>query len=594
MSITLRLDAIVHQNQAPNELYAQFQDASTDWVIEPQHARFSSKEIDLLKQIAKRALVDTELDKSSLIALQRRFHLLAAQDYRLQETSDDLQRLTLDPSPFWPTAYIPFAKTIIQLARRIKNWFLLYLKTHNHAWNYQKYDVALDELKKALSKKYDLTALLQTLKEPKTPLEMHTSQVIESLCYPEYYSDARSRYTQLLLHLRSGLEHKGSQFLTDVATCRLCDVNMHVFGESLVENMIAAGLNTVSARTTWLEVLPIAVQFQAMQKARRNLSTYLKIQFNKVKATINCDFDPHFQTNVPHKQLDFTLDSTSEPIRMIAMGTPTIQKTVGPTAINPEFKAFIEGLGSERHLYINLQNRQARWFFCDESSRVDALEAFSEQSRGKLHLITLAQDSAFYHQTGHFKKPQRVDAFIDEFIHLMKEGKEGYHFGSVQDSAFWQRLQNELTTYVRALFEKNDADILNDQEKKNCIELCYPVIIHNLIEHVRAKTMQIVCKDGIDRAGKCQGLFIQYLAAGETSGLTSERKKLLAAISLARAPIVKAQPMVAGRRARFLSALAYLEDIACQARVRAQFWNHKMRPTIIAPVREESQRAIDS
>lgn len=145
--------------------------------------------------------------------------------------------------------------------------------------------------------------------------------------------------------------------------------------------------------------------------------------------------------------------------------------------------------------------------------------------------------------------------------------------------------------YCKAIFDKELDSKLTSQERRDFLELAYPVIIDHLLKHFDATTMNITCKDGIDRGGKTQGLFIQYLAIGEENGFTADRKKMMAAIALARAPLVKAQPMIGSRRRRFLSALQRTEAKGCYDRLRTQFWNHE-HPIITPPTEKPSQQAI--
>ena len=474
------------------------------------------------------------------------------------------------------------------------------LKTRNTAWNEQKYALAIDELKLALiDRTMSPAELLLNLQQKSSlsALEKHEAAILTALCNPEKFSSAKNRYRALITHLRQGLScNENSVLLNTLCNARFTEVNLHTFGQSLVENMIHTGVDTVTnhpiCKTNYLQELPVDAQLEAMTHYPRNPSTYLKVQLGKLKATINHSFDPHIQTNVPHKQLEFSIDNDQH-VTMIGMGTPTIEDGSSPAKINPEFRHFILN-HSGSHLYINLQNNAPKWRIGDESARVRVLTAFSEASSGKLTLITLAQDSLFYHQKGSFgKEILSIKAFITRLITYLQSGQHGYACPAPKNTSFWTELENDLQIYARAIFDKQLDDPFSKNERRDFIELSYPVIIHHFLKECSATSMNITCKDGIDRAGKAQGLFIQYLAIGEPSGFTTERKKLMAAICLARAPIVKAQPMILSRRRRFLSALDRTNEPSCQTRLQKQFWSTKKeRPSIQAPIHKESQTAI--
>lgn len=590
----------------PESLLLRFIAKNPIWDLFSENKRLTPSQICSLEKMADLALISA-LTPSQTKRLRYKMALLAKHDYRLHDAASKAAKIgkPIDTEANAFTCFIkkwiPCAQAVLRVIKRLQAAFNTYMNTHNHAWNQQKYDIVLDELRGALIQQ----GILPTQKLTEFGTESHMFGLLHALCKPEAYKDAQDRYRHMMVHLRQGLASQRADtapFFTLVCRSRFTGVNLHTFGQSLVENMIAAGISTVTDRALpkleWLEDLPLDKQLEAMTRSPRNLTTYLKVQLGKVKATINYLFDPHIQSNVCHRQLDFQITDRQGQtcqVIMIGMGTPTIENGRGRAEVNPEFTNFIqEHPGS--HLYVNLQNNAPKWLIGDESARIDALTRCSQNSNGKLHLVTLAQDSDFYHQKKTFGKQTLTSKmFIRQFTRYMQTGQQGYQFPAALNPEFWSRLEVDLQTYCTALFDKDIDCELSVSERRDFLELSYPLIIDHLLQEFGIATMNITCKDGIDRGGKTQGLFIQYLAIGETEGFTPVRKKLMAAISLARAPLVKAQAMISSRRRRFLSALQQTEKNGCHARIQNQYWStKKARPVITVPQHKESQIAISA
>lgn len=229
--------------------------------------------------------------------------------------------------------------------------------------------------------------------------------------------------------------------------------------------------------------------------------------------------DSLMEGNLPF--LQFVLPNGTAVIRM---AMPAVD---GSRGIHPEFLAFVRG--QKKHLYVNLMKRHGL-----EGPLSRAIEALD----GTIEVVTLDKNSPFYWQEGDF--PESADAFKELFIMHMS-GSDFYWSTPIELKPILEKV------HLRYFQEKPK---LSQKEREDFIELAYLEILDDLVASLNPESMNITCKQAMDRAPSLAVLWQCKL------GLAN--KKEVAALLLAPPLLVHNRPTHRSRLTRFTSALQYI------------------------------------
>lgn len=275
-----------------------------------------------------------------------------------------------------------------------------------------------------------------------------------------------------------------------------------------------------------------------------------------VRGQVNFRFDPYMQENTPYILFHYNN------IPVIRMGTPTCEGYFAPITetahITKEFELFLQSYKKRglKHLYINLQNRVPQMLGKNEAPRCRALEALAEQYPDTFTLVTLTKNSSFYSQEGLFEHLDDAAKFKEQLLQQLFLEDSGFFFDQIplllESDQIFASLIQKVHTQIFA-----GKQILNQEERRAFIELFYLELEKYLIDLIKPNSLNISCKDGIDRAGAATSLlyFDTHLKGKK---LTDEEVLDLEAILFAPALLVKKRPILENRFRRFMSAARYL------------------------------------
>lgn len=213
--------------------------------------------------------------------------------------------------------------------------------------------------------------------------------------------------------------------------------------------------------------------------------------------------DPRFQgmgeeSDIEDQFLDGNLPSWIARINdtsLIRMGQPMIHsngpmKWVYAPQASPEFMEFVNGQKS--HLYVNLMKRNGT-----EGSLSRSIEQLGE-TIPHLMVITLDKNSDFYHQN----TPPKAD-FKTEFLNELLKEEENYSFPKEFPR---EELVSLLLAVQNHYFAGKNPETV--EERKDFIELTYIALLDRLVEKYHPQTLNITCKQGIDRAPSLIALWL--------------------------------------------------------------------------------------
>ncbi|KAF3362161.1 hypothetical protein PHSC3_001226 [Chlamydiales bacterium STE3] len=160
--------------------------------------------------------------------------------------------------------------------------------------------------------------------------------------------------------------------------------------------------------------------------------------------------------------------------------------------VHEEFSNYITHLGDQKHLYVNLMKRRGK-----ELKKSRLLENF-EASQKALLLVTLDKDSSFYWQSFDDSKSSEAQVFKETFIHHMFKEKGDFYWSKKLNREEWQKECRELVNNIHAQFFAN-RPFLQNQERKDFIELSYLAIIEALVFKFQPSCLNLSCKQSMDR-----------------------------------------------------------------------------------------------
>lgn len=437
-----------------------------------------------------------------------------------------------------------------------------------HRKRSKRYDIVLKELKNSFLQYGGWNLLFEMNQQQKSKISLKDKRVIKkfnqlssSLNTPNKKNKLRHSHflrllRSLLSHFESAkkkneLEGKLYLFLLELCFTKFCRMHFFDYGHKLINEMM-------SHRDQGL-----TENFLIESNHIHHLSpkVFLERDLRKFNETVcKVVFDPH-KYNHPFLLYKLSLyqEGNLKIIKMIRMGSPTSERVLKRPQVIEEFKGYLAKLSltGKNHLYIN---KQKTWDI--EGRRSDALIDL-EKNVENFYLICLPSDGSFYYQDEEYKDCLRASEFKQDFFDLLTgKKKRGYYHlpkAFLKDESFLKSLQGILDDVHISLY--NGAQILTQKERRYFIEHVYTQLIILCIRQFPVDSMNITCKDGIDRAGCEQFKLLYYFQL--YLGLEKDTDSIYERQFLVHFPpyLAKSRPMVKERREFLFEFYNHLKDV---------------------------------
>lgn len=397
-------------------------------------------------------------------------------------------------------------------------------------------------------------------------------------------------HRRFLSYLRKAYSAKNREvdaiIVEKIAYARFVKVECYSFATRLIDLVILHSLKKKyphlvnGALLSKRRSLSIEEEFALIDAAQWDVfkPSFIYLTFRKIWGRFNTNFDPH-KYNHPYVLYTLNiqlLDQQQKNIKVLRMGTPTRELCIGMEAkVIPEFKAFLayNERNALTHLYINKQQ------MCGlEAARSKSL---LELPRFFPHfvIVSLPSDGTFYHATAFSTGSVSFSTFKEHVLETIVESPRLGHFFFpekwLKDNLFIGAIDQILENIYEDFFSRRKE--LNYFDIFNFIDHFYTQLELFIMQYVKPDTVNITCKDGIDRAAKEQTkllYYLQVLSASEDT-LPSIEERLF--VMHAPAFFVKKRAIVASRRGRLTAALnSYTPDVKERLRKR-----HAMRPIVL-------------
>lgn len=286
-------------------------------------------------------------------------------------------------------------------------------------------------------------------------------------------------------------------------------------------------------------------------------------------------FDSH-QYNLPFLLYTMAFVHQGKPrrIKMVRMACPTKESWFQKPKVITEFKVFLNELAtqSKNHLYIN---KQKTWG--EEGRRSDQIIGLEKQF-SNFYCVCLPSDGDFYNQKGRFEKVSQVNEFICVFDRMLR-GKLNsgyYHLPKkwVEDESFCKGLRSVIEDVHHLYFESKEE--LSPQERHLFIDICYTHLIVFFLKYMPISSMNITCRDGIDRAGCEQTKLLYYLQLSQGVENQLESKKQRQFVQHIPVYLAKSRPIIEERRLVLQKVFALFSD-----EIKEKIWvRHQSEPLV--------------
>lgn len=261
--------------------------------------------------------------------------------------------------------------------------------------------------------------------------------------------------------------------------------------------------------------------------------------------------DPFLHGNLPSNVAWLNNDSRTQVIRL---GKPIYQFSRSfwwwtSPEVCPEFLLFLQLQPS--HLYVNLMKRRGI-----EWKSTKCLESL-ERKVQNLFVITLDKDSSFYWQREKGSSEiMESERFKKEFLDNMMSHKGNFFWSKHLNPSAWRRELHGILDHVHHHHFAHEP-VLNRRERQDFIELCYLAILDVLVDKWSPASMNITCRQGMDRGPSLMVLWLMQKSLLD--------KDEVAALILAPPLVTRNRSSHAPRIERFISAGARLGLEAARA-----------------------------
>ncbi len=572
-----------------DEVFHRFAERKDYFASQP--TRYTQEERDEEETTLRNVLYNFERLESKI--RQGELSWEAPDLFKLSNLKSQVESLTVTCQEVVQPTWIEALSTgVCCCLRSLQSWIM----AQDHEWKMQKYCMSLQEQKKHLEEtlgcdeetlRCDLVtkkAAIESL-HGKSPVDQYAIEYLNCLIRgSKDKAQARNDYYQALYQMRYALEHPEFETNTGLsgklfraaAYVRYSQNELYTFSESVVDLWLKTG-RQLSEDSTPLEHFIQERDAEDIQHTRAVLGAdRLAVERGKLQGTININFDPNAQSNVPYVLADVDMcDEAGTPVkrRMLRMGTPTREGVIYPAEVIPEFRAYLAEAQKkgEGHLYVSLQSHRPKDLgkVGDETKRTEAIKALQEEFPSTFTFVVFAQDTKFYKEPlGEGDKPSRE--FIKQFRAEMlgESNKTGFYFPEgLKDESMLDEVMNQVHQLV---FEGRET--LTLQERQDFLEITYAMLIPRLAAKTGATMLNVTCKDAIDRAAKLNCLTLKLAQIMQGKGTDPASRRRLQKATYAPAIFTKKQAIISSRRQRMLSALEWLN-----------------RPEVIDRIREAAQ-----
>lgn len=289
-------------------------------------------------------------------------------------------------------------------------------------------------------------------------------------------------------------------------------------------------------------------------------------------------FDSH-RYNLPSLLYTFAFFRKGEltKVKMVRMGCPTKESWIHPPSIVDEFKGFLICLKKENknHLYIN---KQKTW---GEEGRRSSKIIELEQEFEHFFCVCLPSDGDFYHQKNRFATIKTSLDFKMLFDKMLR-GKVNlgyYHLPTSwkEDPVFCEGLKRVLDDVHKLYFD--EAEKLEAKQRHLFIDIAYTHLILFFLEYAPIHSMNITCRDGIDRAGCEQTKLLYYFQLSLGIEEETQAKKERQFVQHIPVYLAKNRPIVFERR-QILENVLGLFTPAIRKKITS---HHEKNPLIYNP-----------
>lgn len=521
---------------------------------------------------------DAEFDnsplKNSIMGFYERSQIVEDKSASLPESKNGLlERMTKQvintACTFGNTAF-SIAATPVSICNEIKkfifppNWVVDKYKigVENIFSKLADFDNAFARPDKATVSNKDLEKLVETVRNSAKgtdPQTIHTNflNALRAVINSKHYQDEFKNYCEGRNY--DPLVHT----VHEICRIRFEEGNFHDFLDGLMTKIGIVGNGKVRAEDfDIIDNLDPEFKISAFE-----------VNLKKFFGHVNMNFDPHMQGNLPF--VLGTLQIGDKAVRLLRMGSPTIEGCIGKAEINPEFKGYLQHcmMKNKVHLYISLQNDKAKMAGTgDETGRNGAIKELQKEFPKNFFAVVLAQDSRFYKQVdakGKALDSQNSQDFIAEFTdELLVKKDTGFYFPPAwkDDPEFVKSISNLLQFVLRTTYEGKME--LTRQEKQDFIEIFYANLSLFLMLYSKADNCNASCKDAIDRAGKLNSLILKLAMIIEETIDEEIKQRLHKVLTHSPAFWTKSQAIICshssdssnGRRERLISAEETMHD----------------------------------
>lgn len=434
-----------------------------------------------------------------------------------------------------------------------------------HRKRNKKYQIVLQELKKTFEGQKGWDFLMELSLKDKESMTRQELQVV-------------FQFKKLVLHLSASKHNKRIQYQRCTKSLRrVIELSKFLsFKEKWHEKMQSLLLELCSARyyrthfyafgRQLLEELFFSLSFSGSnQSSKEHFSNFdfleeshliensgplifLERDFRKFdEFTLKRKFDSH-SYNLP--SLLYTIAFFGEKgikrIKMVRMGSPTRESWFEKPRIIEEFQGFLTHLQRQgkRHLYVN---KQKTWG--EEGRRSEKIKEL-ELSNEHFFCVCLPSDGDFYHQSGRFENVNQMEVFKPLFSKMLREKINFgyYHLPKCwrEDPEFCKGLRRVIDEVHALYFESKEE--LNPKERQLFIDLSYTHLILYFLKYSEVDSVNITCRDGIDRAGCEQSKLLYYFQISlgiEEETVAHEELQFLLHVPVY---LAKSRPIVPERR----------------------------------------------
>lgn len=375
----------------------------------------------------------------------------------------------------------------------------------------------------------------------------------EILYSPEYY--------KLINEPLSEKDHLGKGMLDliqKIASAIYREISLYKFLFPQVNQFIEASLASPPSEEGPVSLWNgLSSDYLALQKhTKGHLTGSLERLLGDLKGKGNPTYDPWMQQNYPSQLYRIQIgDRTAE---CLHIPCPVIQEFIHKAVVNEEFKNFIRGGDElEPHLIFNLQDRTS-W---KEHARCAALEDLQhiKQFENRLHVVTFAKTTDFYHQEANYAKVQHADLFKSTLKEHLNDLNTGFYFPPTSALTTWENLEPMIEAIHNIFF--SGKNVLSRDQRLDFIEIVYLALQMHLLGKFQPSSFSFICKDGVDGGAAGAATFLAAVKLFSPTKLTTEDRKIINEIMHTSALLNRERIVHPHIFKRFLSAIRTIEGV---------------------------------